>query len=562
MLAELVANRGGNSQRRAFHAISYACSKAVGAINMLCLPPDWELAGKLMLLTMQASPRIKDPFLHIAFSLADEEIVSADDMGRAGLQLAQKLSGGEFQTIVAVHEVFHGRRDGHVLMNRVHPSGGPTLSLFGPRRLLEKACREIELEFGWPRDRGHFEWTELYGDTVIFRQPNPENIRVRTEMRKVGLLRPSAAQFRHEKRTGRPSLRTVFSEVDFKKLRCLVDAADSWHELEKALARSDLMIQKFAQGARIVYPDHQMFMRLSELGSGYSFSKLEARFRDVEKSNEPKKRKAPERLSALNTMVQINEPSEAEVAAYAKIDQYFVDSKGPVPASFDAREVLFEYEPQLLKHRRHANAVLKNWVWAEDDDPSVRQRDDHVECRQAWELADVDYAAEIGACKELRKFLSSSRDSVRLVDAQRLVLRQRLEARTVGFSILDWANGIGEHALATGGRPGICCIGDFDAAEVCFVVKPSDAVAVAIKHADLLVVLVHPQAPDLAARLRDLVKNRPLWAAYATDPDMKPLVDVFPELIRDDHAIAFSQLEDIIYEEPQDPMHTPRFTFA
>lgn len=185
----------------------------------------------------------------------------------------------------------------------------------------------------------------------------------------------------------------------------------------------------------------------------------------------------------------------------------------------------------------------------------ARQRNDHVGCRQKWELAsDPARASEIGIDEALLKALTPFYEGVRLADAKSAVLRQRLDNRTVGFSVVDWQNDCCEILLAKGGRPGICALGSPKAKDVCFVATPGDAMVLALTDPSVLTVFAHPNLADLPARLRKFMESRTGWIALKNEGAAQHLLKALPELSSDNSLIILREFEEVIYEAPELPV--------
>jgi hypothetical protein len=96
-----------------------------------------------------------NPFYHVVLSWKAGEQPSIDQATVAATKAIKAVGMAENQAFFAIHRDKDHHHHIHIIANRVHPEH---LVLTGPPRydflVLDKTCREIELEQGWQHDNG------------------------------------------------------------------------------------------------------------------------------------------------------------------------------------------------------------------------------------------------------------------------------------------------------------------------------------------------------------------------------------------------------------------------
>ena len=98
-----------------------------------------------------------NPLYHFALSWRDGEHINFDQAQQASQRALKALGMEDNQAFFVIHRDKDHHHHIHVVVNRVHPE---KLVLSGPPRfdylVLDRACRETELEQGWQHDHGPY----------------------------------------------------------------------------------------------------------------------------------------------------------------------------------------------------------------------------------------------------------------------------------------------------------------------------------------------------------------------------------------------------------------------
>lgn len=122
-------------------------------------PADRDLAVKMMDYISQAGQQKThfntNPIYHFALSWRDTEQPDQKQVREAVAHALKSLGMEENQAFFVMHRDKEHHHHVHVIANRVHPE---KLTLNGPPRfdylVLDKACRELEVQQGWQHDNG------------------------------------------------------------------------------------------------------------------------------------------------------------------------------------------------------------------------------------------------------------------------------------------------------------------------------------------------------------------------------------------------------------------------
>ncbi len=102
----------------------------------------------------KANPKT-NPFYHVVLSWKEGEQPTIDQATAAAVKALNAVGMANNQAFFAIHRDKDHHHHIHIIANRVHPDH---LILTGPPRydflVLDKTCREIELEQGWQHDNG------------------------------------------------------------------------------------------------------------------------------------------------------------------------------------------------------------------------------------------------------------------------------------------------------------------------------------------------------------------------------------------------------------------------
>lgn len=189
----------------------------------------------------KANPRT-NPFYHLVLSWKAGEQPSIDQATAAAARALKAVGMANNQAFFAIHRDKDHHHHVHIIANRVHPEH---LILTGPPRfdflVLDKTCREIELEQGWQHDNG----PHVVIDGQIKRLTHALR-------RQLGLLTdkslapyaPAVKARMGEVKTGLPSLAGWLKNQIAPELL----ATQNWQELHGACAARGLSVVKVKSG--------------------------------------------------------------------------------------------------------------------------------------------------------------------------------------------------------------------------------------------------------------------------------------------------------------------------
>ena len=254
--------------------VAYVCRKAA-TIALGHLAGVWRDAAFQMQAVAGMCGRLRRPCYHLVLSWGDGENPDNREAIAAARGVLAEMGWREHQHVLAVHR---DRRNVHVhlVLNRVHPLTGKAFATSQDYARLERACRVIEREFGWPPDRGRF-LVAPDGDTLTL-VPRPKaHWDARRAARAEG-LRPDPRGVRGaERRTGVAPLRDRLPPKLFTQARKAISQAADWTTLHAGLFRLGLRYVHHLSGARIAEPATGTFMPASHLGAAYGLLRLTAR---------------------------------------------------------------------------------------------------------------------------------------------------------------------------------------------------------------------------------------------------------------------------------------------
>jgi hypothetical protein len=276
MLAKAIRNRApdGNVAQDFRARVNYVCAKAT-TVYLGNLAGTWRDAAFQMRVSAGLNPRLRAPVYHLVLSWAETEQPSDPEVVGAARRVVADLGARAHQFVIAVH---HDRVNthAHVVLNRVHPVSGTSLSLSHDYLRLERACRRVEQTMGWPPDRGRFD-TVITGDTVQL-IPKPAAHWERKIADRERGLRPDGRAVRgHERRSGLPTLRDVIPQDVRRQLGTLVERAKGWMDIHLILGTIGLRYLPHGSGARIVDPGRNWFMTANQLGAGFGLQRMQSR---------------------------------------------------------------------------------------------------------------------------------------------------------------------------------------------------------------------------------------------------------------------------------------------
>lgn len=277
MLAKTCANRQcGRRFAAGFDArVDYACADDI-EVELANLAGDWHDAAFQMNVTAKLCPSVRAPAKHFVLSWAPSERPSLRQMFAAGHRAVCALGGEKHQYVMAVHSNASGDHL-HIILNLIHPTTGIALRSGHDFAKLEQVCRQVEVENGWPQDRGRFDCRIEHGVATLVPKPK-EHWEKKTADRSAGLRPDGHATRAYERRTGLPALRDALSVATLSTLRAQLDRAASWQDVHLSMAKENLQYIPYRSGARIARQVGDWAMAACHLGTAYGLGQMQKRF--------------------------------------------------------------------------------------------------------------------------------------------------------------------------------------------------------------------------------------------------------------------------------------------
>ena len=271
-IAEIEA-LGQGGQRRHYISRAPRVDVATGEVQMLEYPIETHgvLSVETAALEFQAianqSVRTKNPYLHVVISWRDGEEPTNAEVFASGRCVLDSLGMGEHQYVMAIHRDTNNVH-AHIAANRVHPERFRAQHLSMSFVKIDRALRELELRYGWERDRGIHEIREREErEPEIGRRlrRERETARITDRAQKVrawGGDRP----FTEWVRDAAPALRTVLGR-----------AGVTWADIHATLADCNLELRAKGSGLIVVdRNDASLVAKASHIGRFASRGRLEA----------------------------------------------------------------------------------------------------------------------------------------------------------------------------------------------------------------------------------------------------------------------------------------------
>lgn len=183
-----------------------------------------------------------NPFYHCVLSWKDGERPTLEQASDAAEKALKSVGLEKNQAFFAIHRDKEHHHHIHIIANRVHPDH---LVLTGPPRfdylILDKTCREIELEQGWKHDNG----PHVVIDGEIKRLTH-------SQRKQLGLIKDKSTE------PGAPSVKSRMAEVASgmpplaswlkNKVGPELMATKNWDEFHRACADRGLSVIKVKSG--------------------------------------------------------------------------------------------------------------------------------------------------------------------------------------------------------------------------------------------------------------------------------------------------------------------------
>jgi len=264
---------GQGGQRRHYISRAPRVDIATGEVQTLEYPIETQgvLSVETAAFEFQAianqSVRTKNPYLHVVISWRDGEEPSNAEVFDSGRCVLDSLGMGEHQYVMAIHRDTDNVH-AHIAANRVHPEHYRAQHLSMSFVKIDRALRELELRYGWERDRGIHEIRERAEQEPeigrrLRRERETARIIDRAEKVRVwGGDRP----FTEWVRDAAPALRTILGRTGV-----------TWADVHATLADCNLELRAKGSGLIVVdRNDASLVAKASHIGRFASRGRLEA----------------------------------------------------------------------------------------------------------------------------------------------------------------------------------------------------------------------------------------------------------------------------------------------
>lgn len=217
-------------------------------------------------------------FVHLVLSWQSDEHPTPDQAFVAARHALKRLGADGHEALFGVHRDTRNAYI-HILFSRVHPITGRLLNLWDDYKILELACREIELLRGWPPDNGRFEAIpDASGSTpqVTLQSKGPAHWAAKKLRRIAGAL-PRPSDYDSARGTGQLPLNLRLPDQMLARIATLATHASDWHALHDGLAALGLEYRTVRRGAVIALSDTTDAIAASHLSPDLGMGRLQAR---------------------------------------------------------------------------------------------------------------------------------------------------------------------------------------------------------------------------------------------------------------------------------------------
>lgn len=225
----------------------------------------------------KANPKT-NPFYHVVLSWREGEQPTIEQATAAAAKALRAVGMANNQAFFAIHRDKDHHHHIHIIANRVHPDH---LVLTGPPRydflVLDKTCREIELEQGWQHDNGPY--VVIEGQVKRLSHALRRQLGLETD-KSLAPYAPAVKARMGEVKAGLPSLAGWLKN----KVAPELVATRNWQEFHHACAVRGLSVVKVRTGLIL---ETQMLDKLTQTKASavhyaLSLGRLQKRFGDYQ----------------------------------------------------------------------------------------------------------------------------------------------------------------------------------------------------------------------------------------------------------------------------------------
>jgi hypothetical protein len=225
----------------------------------------------------KANPKT-NPFYHVVLSWREGEQPTIEQATAAAAKALQAVGMANNQAFFAIHRDKDHHHHIHIIANRVHPDH---LVLTGPPRydflVLDRACREIELEQGWQHDNGPH--VVIEGQVKRLSHALRRQLGLETD-KSLAPYAPAVKARMGEVKAGLPSLAGWLKN----KVAPELVATRNWQDFHRACAARGLSVVKVRTG--LILETHMLDKltqtKASAVHYALSLGRLQNRFGDYQ----------------------------------------------------------------------------------------------------------------------------------------------------------------------------------------------------------------------------------------------------------------------------------------
>lgn len=257
--------------------IYYVCGKAVRTVTCNLLG-DWRDADWQMWAIAGGNRSHTTLTYHVCLSWVEDERPTPDQMIASALRVLAALGLQDHQAVIGIHKDRHHWHV-HLAVNRVHPQTFAVFHTTHDYARLEKACRDIEMSYGWPADRGRFNPVIIEtadGPVLELHPPTAAQRHAKQQRRKTFGI-PTQSDLNYTRRTGMAPLIQSLSDAWKMRIGSVLTGAPTWTALHAGLRDLNLTYSRTTSGARLTLRGSDAFLIPSQLGPEFGLKLLTKR---------------------------------------------------------------------------------------------------------------------------------------------------------------------------------------------------------------------------------------------------------------------------------------------
>lgn len=185
--------------------------------------------------------RVKDPLYHVVLSWPSDEAPTNDQAFQCGVYALNAVGMDGHQYVFGIHRDTENTHL-HIAVNRVHPESYKAVYPERDFFKLDKAMRELELQFGWSHTAGPYAVHDRAGKKVVDWASGTVNTKEKVPSNAADMERHAAHESLFSYARGKPRVAL---------LRALKNPELTWQQLHALLGKHGLEIREKGQGFAI-----------------------------------------------------------------------------------------------------------------------------------------------------------------------------------------------------------------------------------------------------------------------------------------------------------------------